>query len=400
MYLDVPLTLGIEEEYQIIHPDSRDLHSYIQQFLEQSKHILPSGQVKPEFMQSQVEVGSQVCHNVQDIRKEIVRLRSSVVQIAEQNGLRIAAASTHPFATWSEQHVTDAERYYKLLDNLRGVAQQLLIFGMHVHIGFGDSPSQRELLIQVMNQLRYFLPHLLALTTSSPFWQGKDTGLKSYRSVIFEMLPRTGIPQTFRAWSEYYEFIELLDKVGAFGATSKSPDMPIDATQIWWDVRPHPRFNTMEIRICDVCTNLEDAVCIVGLIQALVAKLLLLRQNNLSWRVYRRHHITENKWRALRFGIEGKLIDFGIQAEVPMQQLGWELLEFVDDVLDDLGSRQQVEHLMTIIKRGTSADQQLKIYRKAMENGASEREALQKAVDWIVAETKAGCSPLMSAHPS
>ncbi|HUN22453.1 MAG TPA: carboxylate-amine ligase [Anaerolineales bacterium] len=389
MYYDVPLTLGIEEEYQIVDPSDRNLHSYIQKFLEKGKHVLPEGQLKPEFMQSQVEVGSQVCRNASEVRTELKRLRGSVNQIARENNLRIVAASTHPFAVWSEQSVTDAERYYKLLDNLRGVAQQLLIFGMHIHVGFGDAPHQKELLIEVMNQLRYFLPHLLALSTSSPFWQSKDTGLKSYRSVIFEMLPRTGIPQNFRSWSEYMEFIQLLNKVGSFGAKSKSIDVAVDATQLWWDVRPHPRFNTLEVRICDICTNLEDAVCISALLQAIVAKLLKLRRYNQSWRNYRRHHINENKWRALRFGIDGKLIDFGISDEVPFHQLGMELLEFVDDVVDELQSRNEVNHLRVILNRGTSADRQLRVFRSAIEAGASETEACHAVMDWLIDETVA-----------
>ncbi len=384
---NVPLTIGIEEEYQIIHPETRDLHSYIQHFLDQGQQVFPDGQLKPEFMQSQVEVGSYVCRNVKEARHEVVRLRRSVCQLAEENGLRIAAASTHPFASWSEQEVTAGDRYRKLLDDLQGVATQLLIFGMHVHVGFGDWPGAQDLMIEIMNQLRYFLPHILALSTSSPFWQGRNTGLKSYRSVVFEMLPRTGIPQSFGSFSEYQALVNLLGTVGAL--QDEETGRP-DATRIWWDVRPHPKFDTLEVRITDICTRVDEAVCIAALIQALIAKLIKLRHQNRSWRRYRRYHIVENKWLAMRYGIEGQLIDYGCAEKVPMNFLAMELMELVDDVVDELGSREEVAYVETILRNGTSADRQSRVFRQALAQGASDQEALQAVVDHLIVETKEG----------
>lgn len=383
---NIPLTLGIEEEYQIIHPETRDLHSYVQELLEQGKLIFPEEELKPEFMQSQIEVGSQVCRNVKELREEVIRLRRMVGTLAEKKGMKIAAASTHPFASWLEQDVNAGERYREVLDKMRGVAERLLTFGMHIHVGFGDAPENRDRMIEIMNQLRYFLPHILALTTSSSFWQGRNTGLKSYRSVVFEMLPRTGIPPHFESYSEYQTLVETLGQVGSAVDANGNPD----ATKIWWDMRPHPKFGTLEIRVSDICTSIDDAVAIAALIQALTAKLLKLRQNNMSWRTYRQHHIQENKWRAMRYGIHGKLIDFGIREEVPMNFLVLEMLELVDDVVDKLGSRQEIEHIKTILERGTSADRQVQAYTEALANGKSEREALIAIVDFLTEETMRG----------
>ncbi len=380
---DIPLTLGVEEEYQIIHPETRDLHSYVQKFLDQGKLIFPEEELKPEFMQSQIEVGSQVCRNVKEVRQEIIRLRQMVGLLAEKNGMKIAAASTHPFASWLNQDVNAGERYREVLDRMRGVAERLLTFGMHVHIGFGDD---KDRMIEIMNQLRYFLPHILALSTSSPFWQGRNTGLKSYRSVVFEMLPRTGIPANFESFSEYQELVRTLGQVGSAVDAEGNPD----ATKIWWDVRPHPRFGTLEVRVSDICTSIDDAVAIAALIQALCAKLLQLRKNNMGWRRYRQHHIKENKWRAMRYGIHGKLIDFGIREEVPMNFLALELIELVDDVVDGLGSREDIEHIRNILQRGTSADRQIQTYQKALADGASEEDALTAVVDFLVEETMRG----------
>jgi len=382
----IPLTLGIEEEYQIIHPETRDLHSYVQKLLEEGKLIFPEEELKPEFMQSQIEVGSQVCRNVKEVRQEVIRLRKMVHLLAEKNGLQIAAASTHPFASWLDQDVNAGERYREVLDRMRGVAERLLTFGMHVHIGFGEGAENQDRMIEIMNQLRYFLPHILALTTSSPFWQGRNTGLKSYRSVVFEMLPRTGIPAHFESFSEYQSFVDTLGQVGS----TVDAEGKADATKIWWDVRPHPRFGTLEVRISDICTSIDDAVAIAALIQALCAKLLKLRQNNMSWRRYRQHHIKENKWRAMRYGIHGKLIDFGIKEEVPMNFLALELLELVEDVVDELGSRAEIEHIHTILQRGTSADRQIHTYQKALAEGVDEKAALIAVVDFLVEETMRG----------
>jgi carboxylate-amine ligase len=385
----IPLTLGVEEEYQIIDPETRDLHSYIQKFLEQGKMVLPEGQLKPEFLQSQVEVGSHVCRNIQEVRHEIRRLRRTVGEIASKNGLCIAAASTHPFARWSRQDVTAGVRYKQLLDQMQRVAAQLLIFGFHIHVGFGDSPEAKDLAIEIMNQLRYFLPHILALSTSSPFWQGVKTGLKSYRSVVFEMLPRTGIPPSFSSHSEYLRLVELLGKVGSIRASNGRG--VADATKIWWDVRPHPKFGTLEVRIPDICTRVDEAVCLAATIQAAVALLLRLRANNQSWRMYRRHHINENKWRAMRYGISGKLIDFGKEEEVPMSFLGMELMQLLEEVSRELGTWEDVSYIKTILREGTSADRQIRVYDQAIADGATEKEALFAVVDHLVKETLAGC---------
>ncbi len=375
-----PLTLGIEEEYQIIDPQSRDLRTYISELLTQDQIRPKKLDLKPELMQSQVEVGSRICQNIKEARQEIVRLRRDVLELAEENGLQIAAASTHPFARWEDQIITEGTRYRELLDDMQGVARQLLIFGMHVHVGFGDDSESRELLIATMNQARYFIPHLLALSTSSPFWRGQNTGLKSYRSVIFESLPRTGIPHSFMSWSDYKRYEVMLERVGAFGKVDKR-------AKIWWDIRPHPIYSTLEFRISDICTNVNDCICIAALFQAICAKLLKLRRQNMSWRQYRHVHITENKWRAVRYGVDGDLIDFGIEQSVPFPTLAAELQEFLDDVVDELDSRQEVAHINTILRGGTSADKQLRVYR---EHGGddNQEEALRAVVDHLVEETK------------
>ncbi len=381
-----PLTLGIEEEYQIVDPHTRNLHSSINELIAHDEKLETEKKIhlKPEFMQSQVEVGSHVCRNIQEIRQEVLRLRRSVCNMAEENGLRIVAASTHPFAKWEEQKITEGMRYKELLTDMQGVARSLLIFGMHVHVGFGhkENPELRGLMIDIMNQARYFIPHLLALSTSSPFWQGEYTGLRSYRSVVFEQLPRTGIPPSFASWAEYENYEKMMLRVGSFGKG-------VTAAKIWWDIRPHPIFDTLEFRISDICTTVDEAVCLAALFQAICAKLVKLRMNNMEWRQYRGIHIAENKWRAVRYGINGKLIDFGKEEEVPFHFLIPELLAFLDDVVDELNIRNEIEYVHTILRDGTSADRQLDVYRK---NGgdANQEEALKSVVDHLVEETKRG----------
>ena len=381
-----PLTLGIEEEYQIIDPETRGLTSYVQQMLNQGRVVL-GDQLKPEFMEAQIEVGSHICRNIKEVRREVIRLRRTVCDIAQENGKAIVAASTHPFSRWSEQHISEGKRYKDLETHMQEVGRRMLIFGMHVHVGFGTTPEALELLIDIQNQMRYFLPHILALTTSSPFWIGRDTGLKSYRSIIFENLPRTGLPPRFDSFSEYREFVQTLGHVGSL---DKSSEDHIDDTKIWWDTRPAVRFGTLEIRVADLSTKIDETVAIVALIQAIVAKLIKLRNQNLEWRNYRNELIAENKWRALRYGMDGKLIDFGKMEEVPMRFLAEELLEILDDVVDELESREEIEYIHTIIKEGTSADRQLRVYRKALNDGATEEEALHAVVDHLIAETRQG----------
>jgi carboxylate-amine ligase len=358
-------TVGIEEEYQIVDPETRELRSYVQQFIEQGRQILQD-QIKTEFMQSQVEVGSHICRTMTEARKELLRLRREVSDVAQNNGLCIVAASTHPFSKWSDQQITGGERYTKLESDMAELARRLLVFGMHVHVGIED----RELMIDVMSQARYFLPHLLALSTSSPFWQGRDTGLKSYRSVVFESLPRTGIPPDFQSWAEYTRTVEIMQRTNCID----------DASKIWWDIRPHHTFPTLEFRISDLCTKVDEAICIASLVLAIVAKLIRLRQGNQRWRRYRHHLITENKWRAVRYGIDGQLIDFGKRREVPVRFLAPELLEFIDDVVDELEIRDEVSYVHTILEEGTSADRQLKVYHKT--------EDLKAVVDHLIEETR------------
>ncbi len=358
------LTLGIEEEYQIVHPGSRKLTSYIQKFLDRGGVVLRD-QIKSEFLQSQVEVGSSICRDIREARRELVRLRGAVHELAEAEGLCVAAAGTHPFSSWTDQLVTAGERYAKHELNMADVARQMLVFGMHVHVGIEDP----DLRIDVMNQARYFLPHLLALSASSPFWQGRDTGLKSYRSIVIGSLPRAGLPPTFASWNDYQKFVETLVQTNCI-------DEP---TKIWWDLRPSPKYPTLEFRVLDICTKVDEAVCIAALLQGMVAKLIRLRQQNLTWRPYHRNLITENKWRAVRYGTEAMLIDFGKQRELTVAELAEELLEFVDDVADELGIREEAGYVRTILSEGTSADRQLRVFR--------ETGSLEAVVDHLIRET-------------
>jgi len=361
------LTIGIEEEYQIIDPATRELSSYIQRFIERGQMVLPD-QIRPEFLQSQVEVGTFICQNIHEAHRELVRMRRSIWGLAEQEGLWVAAAGTHPFSSWARQEVSPFGRYPELARFLQDVGRRLLIFGMHVHIGIEDP----ELLIEVMNQIRYFLPHVLALSTSSPFWHGRDTGLKSYRSVIFESLPRTGIPQQFTSHADYRRYVDILLATGSIE----------EPTHIWWDVRPSEKFPTLEVRIPDMCTRVDETLCLAALIQAIVAKLVHLRQANQTWRPYRKHLLDENKWRAVRYGITGELIDFGKAEEIPFHTLIEEILVWVDDVVDELGSRAEVEYACTILELGTSADRQLAVYHQTGD--------FRAVVDHVVEETREG----------
>ena len=340
-------TLGIEEEFQIVDPQTRELRSHASEFLEEGKMILGE-QIKPEMIQSMIEVGTGVCKNIQEARADITRLRSIISGLAGKTGLAIVAASTHPFSHWQDQKIYDDERYALLVQELQTVARSLLIFGLHVHVGVADLDRR----IHIMNAARYFLPHVLALTTSSPFWMGHNTGLKSYRSEVFKQFPRTDIPDHFDSYSSFQRYVDLLVKTECIN----------DGRKIWWDLRPHPVFPTLEFRICDIPTRVDDTVAIAALFQAIVAKLTKLIEKNLGFRLYRRMLIQENKWRAVRWGIDGKMIDFGKQKEVPTRDLILELLDFVDDVVDELGSRKEVEHIHTILERRTSAEEQLRVF--------------------------------------
>lgn len=377
-----PLTLGIEEEYMIIDPETRELTSYVQEMLNRGSMLFGQN-VKAEFMQSQIEVAGHVCANIQEARIELIRLRRAVSDIAAQSGKAIAAAGTHPFSRWRDQVISGGDRYTDLYVDMQDVARRLLIFGMHVHLGFGHSDEARAMTIDIMNQIRYFLPHILALSTSSPFWHGRETGLKSYRCVIFESLLRTGIPPAFESYEEYERTIALLAKVGSLG---KDVDVK-DPTRIWWDVRPNPRIGTLEIRVADICTTVDEAMCVAALIQAVAAMLVRLRASNQSWRLYRSELIQENKWRAARYGVEGKLIDFGLEASVPLTALWEEILGLIDQSVNELGTRKDVEYVHTILEKGTSADRQLATFHRAVEAGDDDHEALKKVMDQVLAET-------------
>lgn len=342
-------TLGIEEEFQIVDPKTRELRSHVSEMLEEGQMLLGE-QIKPEMIQSQIEVGTGICRNIQEARADITRLRSIITTLAEKNGLRIVAASTHPISRWQDQKIFDDERYELLIQELQTVARSLLIFGLHVHVGVADRDRQ----IHIMNASRYFLPHVLALSTSSPFWVGHNTGLKSYRSEVFKQFPRTDIPDHFDSYAGFQRYIDLLVRTGCIDNGKK----------IWWDARPHPFFPTIEFRVCDIPTRVDDTIAIAALFQAIVCKLHFLIDKNLGFRLYRRMLIQENKWRAVRWGLDGKMIDFGKQKEVPARDLIRELLEFVDDVVDNLGSRKEIEHIHTILERGTSADEQLRVYHE------------------------------------
>jgi carboxylate-amine ligase len=360
-------TLGIEEEFQIIDPQTRELRSHITEMIDEG-HMLLGEQVKPEMHQSMIEVGTGICANIQEARADVIKLRRTVAALAGSRGLCIAAASTHPFSSWKDQKITPSEHYAALIDEMQVLAESLLIFGMHVHIGIED----REAQIHLMNAARYFLPHLLALSTSSPFWMGTNTGLKSYRSEIFKKFPRTDIPDYFSSYSEYENYVSLLLKTGCINNPKK----------IWWDVRPHPHFPTLEFRICDIPSRVDEVIALAALIQAIVARLYKLYRSNMGFRLYRRALIQENKWRAVRWGLDGNLIDFGKQTEVPVRSLIYELLEFVDEVVDELGSRKELEYIHKILEGGTSADRQLRTFHATND--------LNAVVDQLIVETMEG----------
>jgi carboxylate-amine ligase len=364
-------SIGIEEEYQIIDPQTRELRSYITELLEAGKMVLQE-QVKAELHQSIVEVGTSVCRTPAEVRAEIIRLRRGVMELAAKNGLKIAAAGTHPFSSWLEQPITPFDRYLGVRKDMGMLAQQLLIFGTHVHIGIEDP----EFLIDAMNVVRYLLPHVLCLSTSSPFWTGQETGLKSYRSIIFRNFPRTGIPPHFETYGMFRRYVDTLVQ------TNSIPD----GTKIWFDVRPNHNYPTLEFRICDVCTRVDEAVCIAAIFQALIFKLWKLRRDNMTFRLYPSVLTEENKWRAVRYGLDGKLIDFGKQEERPARELIREMIEwFLGDVMDELGSRREIEYAYRIMDEGSSADRQLATYRRTGD--------LKAVVDQLITETEDGVLP-------
>src|SRR5271169_357904 len=366
--MSLSFSIGIEEEYMTIDPVTRDLRSHIQAEIIEKGKLQMRESIKPEMHQSVIEVGTAVCHNIKEAKEELKKLRRHMIGLAKENGLRLGAAATHPFADWRKQDIYPDERYHTIVEDLQVVARANLIFGLHVHIGVED----REATIHLMNAARYFLPHILALSTNSPFWIGLHTGLKSYRCKVFDKFPRTNIPDYFPSWGEYESFINLLVRTNCID----------NAKKIWWDIRPHPFFNTLEFRVCDLPMRVDETIALAALIQATVAKLYKLHSQNQGFRLYRKSLLMENKWRAARYGINGKLIDFGKQMEVPERDLIEEYLEFVDDVLDELDCRAEVEYIREIMKMGTGADRQLDVYRKTGD--------MKAVMDYIIEETEVG----------
>ncbi|MEM7693619.1 MAG: carboxylate-amine ligase [Pseudomonadota bacterium] len=368
------ITIGMEEEYLLIDPDTRALVTrQPSEFMVRCKEIL-GPKVTHEFLQSQVEIGTGVCRTVGEARKEMQALRTAIAGAAEEHGLKMIAASTHPWAHWHEQQPVDLDRYRILGAEHRSLARRMSICGMHVHAGIVD----KNLRVDLMSQVSYFMPHLLALSTSSPFWEGFDTGLKAFRPIIIGDLPRSGLPEIFESWNDWTEMLDDLSSTG----------MVTDPSKIWWDLRPSNRHPTLELRICDICTRLEDGLTIAALYQSILAFLLNLRKNNQRWRHYRRILILENKWRAQRYGVEAEMGDFGQKRTKPFADLIAELTELLHDSAVGLDCLAEIEHAKTIAKRGTSADKQLAIFHEAVAGGATEREAQVKVVDWLVEETQ------------
>jgi len=362
-------SIGIEEEYQTVDPVTFDLRSHIQtELMAQGKRVMKE-KVKSEMHQSVVEVGTGVCRNMTEAREDLVTLRRQMVALARDNGLALVAGATHPFADWRVQDISPDERYLQVVEDLQLVARSNLIFGLHVHVGVED----RETIIHLMNQIRYFLPHLLALSANSPFWLGMNTGLKSYRCKVFDKFPRTNIPDTFNGWADYEAFVNLLIRTNCID----------NAKKIWWDVRPHPFFPTIEVRICDLPMRVDETLAIAALIQATVYTLWKLHEKNQAWRPYSRALIMENKWRASRYGIQGSLIDFGRETEVPERQLIEEYLGLVDEAVDELGSRRDVDGVRWILQHGTGADRQLAAFDRS---GGD----LRQVVQFMAEETTAG----------
>lgn len=364
---DHQFTLGIEEEFQIVDPASGELRSHIEEIIEGGRMILKE-RVKPELHQSVVEVGTDICASIQEARRSVTGLRTDLARLAVKSGLRIAAAGTHPFSHWIDQKISQNDRHQGVLKDLQQVARANLVFGLHVHVGMPD----RETAIQLQNVARYFLPHIFALSTNSPFWVGRDTGYHSYRLQVFQRFPRTGIPDLFESVEEFDSYVNLLVKTGCID----------NAKKIWWDIRLHPLFHTLEFRMCDIPMRVDETICLAALMQAVTAKLYQLHRRNMGFRTYRARLINENRWRAARYGINGRMIDFGKREEVETRALIHELLEFIDDVVDDLGSREEIDYVHEILRRGTGSDRQLDVYGRTKD--------LKQVVDYIVAETHHG----------
>lgn len=342
-------TLGIEEEYMVMDPQTRELKSHEQKIVTEGQKVIRD-KVKAEMHQAVVEVGTDVCPDIDTAFRDVATLRHTISKIAGGLGLLIGASGTHPFSLWERQLITDHSRYNDIVNELQDAARSNLIFGLHVHVGM----ESREMAIHIANSARYFLPHVYALSTNSPFWEGRQTGYKSYRTKVFEKFPRTGIPDFFESIEAYDNYVKLLVKTNCID----------NAKKIWWDLRVHPFFNTVEFRICDVPMTINETIAIAALFQAICAKLYKLRTKNLNFMMYSRMLINENKWRAGRYGIDGTMIDFGKESEVNTRVLIYELLDFVDDVVDQLGSRHAISFVHKILETGTGADKQLAVFRE------------------------------------
>jgi carboxylate-amine ligase len=353
-------TLGVEEEYMVIDPATRELKSHEQKIVQEGQKIF-KGKVKAEMHQAVVEVGTDICKDVDEAFADVTGLRKTISNIAGDLGLWIGASGTHPFSHWQSQLLTNHVRYNEIVNELQEAARSNLIFGLHVHVGM----ESREMAIHIANSARYFLPHIYALSTNSPFWEGRETGYKSFRSKVFDKFPRTGIPDHFENIKAYESYVALLIKTNCID----------NAKKIWWDLRVHPDFNTVEYRICDVPLTVRETITIAALFQAISAKLYKLRMQNLNFISYSRALINENKWRACRYGIDGSLIDFGKECEVETKVLIYELLNFIDDVVPELGSRNAIDYVHKIMEEGTGADKQLRIFEKT--------KSLVNVVDYV-----------------
>ena len=369
-------TIGIEEEYLLVDRQTLDLVSDPPESILAECQRLTSKQVSPEFLRSQIEVGTRVCRNVAEAREDLRRLREVVVDVAGREGLAPIAASTHPFALWTEQQTSQVSRYDDLSEEMQAAARRLLICGMHVHVGIDDD----ELRIDLLNQMRYFLPHLLALSTSSPFWEGQAMGLRSYRLTIFDNLPRTGLPEYFESYAEYQRHVDVLINAGLLE----------DATKIWWDLRPSARYPTLETRIFDVCTRMDDAVCLAAITVCLLRFLYRLRQSNQRWRIYSPMLLDENRWRAMRYGMDEGMLDLAKGTIVPLASLIDEIIDLIEEDAVALDCLDEVQHARDILARGTSAHGQMHAYERARQAGASEKEALREVVDYLIEETAQG----------
>lgn len=369
-------TIGIEEEYFVVDRETRDLVAEIPQDLLSVLEHPPVGATSPEFIRSQVEIGTPVAKDMTELAEYLAAMRRFVSDSVTERGMAIISASTHPFAEWGRQKHTDKTRYNELEQDLQGVVRRLLICGMHVHVGIGDE----DLRIELMNQVTYFLPHLLAVSGSSPFWHGEDTGLKSYRTSVFRAMPRTGIPEQFSSWSEYQRHIDVLVGTGVIA----------DASKLWWDIRPSARYPTLEMRSTDIATRWSDALAIAATYQSLLAMLYQLRSENRKFRQYSRMLIQENNWRAQRYGADESLIDFGQGKLVPMKDLIDELVEMVREQAVELGAMEHVEHIRSIVAQGTSADRQRAVFESAVVDGATTHDALIMVVDHLIDETMEG----------